>query len=126
VIRGVGIDIVDVGRVASLLARHGERFLRRVFTDGEVGYCTGKHDPSPHLAARFAAKEAAAKAFGIGIASGVRLKDIEVCTEGGPPRLRLHNRASVLAQDLGVTGIHLSLSHERAFAVAIVLLEGDG
>jgi holo-[acyl-carrier protein] synthase len=125
-IKGVGMDIVDVDRIASLAAKHGERFLERVFTEAERGYCQGKANPSPHLSARFAAKEAAAKALGTGIASGVRFIDIEVCTEGGPPLLVLHNHASTLARTMGVSRIHLSLSHDRACATAIVILEGEG
>lgn len=124
-ILGIGIDIVDVGRIRALAAKHGERFTRRIFTEAEAGCCRGKSDPSPHLSARFAAKEAAAKALGTGISSGVRFRDIEVLSDGGPPRLVLHGRAGERARELGVTRMHLSLSHERGNAAAFVVLEGD-
>jgi holo-[acyl-carrier protein] synthase len=125
-IKGIGIDIVDVGRMKTLAARHGERFLRRVFTEAEAAYCSVKSDPSPHFSARFAAKEAAGKALGTGISEGVRFRDMEVLIDGGPPRLLLHGRAGELARKMGVTRVHLSLSHERGMAAAVVVLEGDG
>lgn len=125
-ITGVGIDIVDTARIGALAEKHGERFLRRIYTEAEAAYCRGKSDPAPHLSARFAAKEAAAKALGTGIASGVRFRDIEVLADGGPPRLALHNRAGELARKMGVARAHLSLTHERGISAAMVILEGDG
>jgi holo-[acyl-carrier protein] synthase len=123
-IRGLGIDVVEVDRIRALAVKHGERFLGRVFTLAEAGYCSGKSDPAPHLSARFAAKEAAAKALGTGLARGVRFRDIEVVADGGPPRLVLHGKAGELARGLGVTRIHLSLTHEHGTAAAVVVLEG--
>ena len=75
---GLGIDATDIPRVAALVERYGDRFLRRVFTDGEIAYCTRRHDAVPHLAARFAAKEAAMKALGTGHSQGVFWRGIEV------------------------------------------------
>ncbi len=120
---GVGIDIVDVERIASLLERYGDRFLRRVFTESEVDYCRSKRNPSPHLSARFAAKEAASKALGTGFADGMRFIDIEVSRNHARPRILLHNRALALAEKLGVRRMHLSISHDRLYAAATVILE---
>ena len=79
---GIGMDATDLPRVADLLERYGERFLHRVFTDGEISYCTKRRDPVPHLAGRFAVKEAAMKALGTGQSRGVVWKDIEVVRGG--------------------------------------------
>src|SRR4029450_1109736 len=91
---GLGLDATDIPRVAEALKRYGDRFLRRVFTDEEIAYCTRRRDPVPHLAGRFAAKEAAMKALGTGHAHGVLWKDVEVVRHGGPPRLQLHGAAA--------------------------------
>ncbi|HQG32866.1 MAG TPA: holo-ACP synthase [Deltaproteobacteria bacterium] len=123
---GVGIDIVDVSRISSLRTRYGDRFLARIFTRGEAAYCESKHDPSRHLAARFAAKEAAMKALGTGFARGVKFTDIEVCKGQGQPRIVLHGKALELSEDLGVFRMHISISHDRLYATALVILEGDG
>jgi len=121
---GIGIDATDIPRVAAMVARHGDRFLRRVFTDGEIAYCTRHRDPSPHLAGRFAAKEAAMKALGTGHAEGVLWTDVEVVREDGPPRLVLHGAAAVRAAAMGVRRSFLTISHADALAVAQVLLTG--
>src|SRR6476660_6334701 len=92
-ILGLGIDATDIPRIASAFERYGERFLRRVFTEGEIAYCTRRRNPVPHLAGRFAAKEAAMKALGTGHSRGVLWKDIEVVRLSGPPQLRLHGGA---------------------------------
>ena len=86
-----------------MLDRYGDRFLRRVFTDGEIAYCTQRRNPVPHLAGRFAAKEAAMKALGTGHSRGVLWKDIEVVRGGGPPRLRFHGGAARRAEAMKVT-----------------------
>src|SRR4026209_2578575 len=100
---GLGIDVTDIPRIASAFERYGERFLRRVFTDGEIAYCTRRRDPVPHLAGRFAAKEAAMKALGTGHSRGVLWKDVEVVRHGGPPQLRLHGGAARRAEAMGMT-----------------------
>src|SRR5256886_6717175 len=86
---GLGFDATDIPRVREVFARHGERFLRRVFTDEEIAYCTRQRDPVPSLAGRFAAKEAAMNALGTGHSRGVLWKDIEVFRRRGPPQLPL-------------------------------------
>lgn len=121
---GVGIDVVQVDRIRSLHVRRGERFQRRVFTEGERTACLRRHDPAPCLAARFAAKEAAMKALGTGWGEGVGWCDVEVVSvTGKAPRLELHGSAARRAEDLGASRFHLSLSHDGGVAAAVVVLE---
>jgi holo-[acyl-carrier protein] synthase len=118
----IGIDATDIPRIASTLARYGDRFLQRVFTEAEIAYCSAKRDMSPHLAARFAAKEAGMKALGTGHSQGVLWRDIEVIRRGGPPQLRFHNAAARRLQTIGAERALLSLTHSDALAFAHVLL----
>jgi holo-[acyl-carrier protein] synthase len=124
-ILGIGLDATDIPRVAEVFERYGDRFLRRVFTDGEIAYCTRRRDPVPHLAGRFAAKEAAMKALGTGHSRGVLWKDIEVVRGGGPPRLHFHGGAQRRAEALRVRGSLLTITHSDSLALAQVLLLGD-
>lgn len=121
---GIGIDATDLPRVSDILERYGDRFLRRVFTDGEIAYCTKRRDPVPHLAGRFAVKEAAMKALGTGQSRGVTWKDIEVVRGGGPPRLRLHGGAARRAEEMGVQQSLVTITHSETLAFAQVLLLG--
>ena len=115
-----GVDLIEIARVAGVLARYGHRFLGRVYTPEEIDYCRGR---PANLAARFAAKEAAMKALGTGI-RGVSWQDIEVVrAESGAPSLRLHGRAKARAARLGVEQMALSLSHSREYAVAMVVAQ---
>jgi holo-[acyl-carrier protein] synthase len=122
---GLGIDATDIPRVAETYAKYGERFLRRVFTDGEIAYCTRRRDPVPHLAGRFAAKEAAMKALGTGHSRGVLWRDVEVVRLGGPPQLRLHGGAARRAERMGVERSLLTITHSQTIALAQVLLLGS-
>src|SRR4029077_7035785 len=122
---GLGFDATDIPRVREVFERYGERFLHRVFTDGEIAYCTRRRNPVPHLAGRFAAKEAAMKALGTGHSRGVLWKDIEVFRTFGPPQLRLHGGAAAQAQRMRVQSTLLSITHSDALAMAQVLLLGD-
>jgi holo-[acyl-carrier protein] synthase len=122
---GIGIDATDLHRVAEIVERYGERFLRRVFTDGEIAYCTKRRDPVPHLAGRFAVKEAAMKALGTGQSRGVMWKDIEVVRAGGPPRLKLHGGAARRAGEMGVQQALVTITHSETLAFAQVLLLAD-
>ena len=116
---GTGIDIVDVERIERLLERQGKKFLERVFTRAEAKYSMARGKPAIHLAARFAAKEAVAKALGTGFARGVRMRDIEViAADKGPPGIKLHGGASKRLEALGAKSILISLSHTREYAVA--------
>ncbi|HUH64334.1 MAG TPA: holo-ACP synthase [Terracidiphilus sp.] len=123
---GSGIDIIEVSRIEKVVERYGARFLDRVYTAAEQAYCLGKRNGAESLAARFAAKEAAAKALGTGISQGVSWSEIEVIRDPrGKPGLRLHGRAGEFAARLGVANVALSLTHTGQLAVASVVLE-DG
>jgi holo-[acyl-carrier protein] synthase len=124
VIVGLGIDIVEVARLAAALGRHGDRFVDRVFTDREKAACGARGDRILALAARFAAKEACLKALGTGWAEGLGFRDVEVVREGNhPPRLVLHGEAARRAGALGVMRSHVSLTHQPGTAAAVVILE---
>ena len=123
---GSGIDITEVRRIQKVVERYGQRFLDRVYTAAEQAYCLGRRNGAESLAARFAAKEAAAKALGTGISHGVTWSEIEVVRDPrGKPGLRFHGRAGDLATRLGVTNAALSLTHTSEHAMASVVLE-DG
>jgi len=119
---GLGFDATDIPRIAETLKRYGDRFLQRVFTEGEIAYCTRRRDPAPHLAGRFAAKEACMKALGTGYSCGVIWKDIEVVRHEGPPQLRLHGGAARRAEQMQVTKALLTITHAEALAMAQVML----
>lgn len=123
-ILGIGIDITDIERIEGLLQRHRERFLNRVFTPHEIDACAMRHHAPTFLSGRFAAKEAAFKALGTGRFSGVSFREISVETAHGAPNLILTGKAHELARDLGVTKTHVSISHDRGCAVAVVIVEG--
>ena len=122
---GIGVDVVQVQRIAGSLERFGERMERRLFTAAELAYCRTFQDPLPHLAARFAAKEAASKALGTGMSQGVTWKDFEVIQPGGrQPRLDFHGKGREVFGSLGCSAAHLSLTHDGGLAIAAVVLEG--
>ena len=121
---GLGIDVVEVSRLADALRRHGDRFVERVFTDRERAACEPRADRVLALAARFAAKEACLKALGTGWAEGLGFRDVEVVRQGNqPPRLVLHGEAARRAEALGVIRSHVSLTHQPGVAAAVVVLE---
>ncbi len=118
----VGIDTIEIPRVRRVLERHGERFLKRVFTPEEVAFCRGR---VPELAARFAAKEAVMKALGTGV-RGVGWREIEVLPDRrGKPLVYLYGGAKKRADEMGLYGIDVSLSHERQYAIAAVVASRD-
>jgi len=122
---GTGIDIGEVPRIREAIERHGQRFLNRIFTEGEIQYCESKANRVERYAARFAAKEAGMKALGTGWNHGVRWRDIEVARKpGGRPTLLLHGKAAEFAGQLGATNIALSITHTAEQAMAQVILEG--
>jgi holo-[acyl-carrier protein] synthase len=123
-ILGLGVDIAEVGRVKAAIERHGEVFLRRVFTSQEREYCERFKNKFERYAGRFAAKEAAMKALGTGWARGVRWVDVEVVREkGGRPTMALSGEAGKVAERLGVKRIALSITHTEAQALAQVIFE---
>ena len=125
---GLGVDIVEIKRIAAILAR-SPSFARRAFTADEQAYCNARSDPAPHYAARFAAKEAVCKALGTGILSqGVRMTDVEVVRDArGKPVVALHGAALQAARAQGVVDIPLSLTYTHAVAVAnaVAITERD-
>lgn len=121
---GLGVDLARASRFARLLAEQKESVLARLFTAQERAYALGMKDPAPHLAARFAAKEAFLKALGLGLRCGMSWQEIEVVRdELGAPSLRLCGQAERLAAERRATTIHLSYSHEGDYAMATVILE---
>ena len=118
----VGIDIEDVDRVKDLIKRYGDRFTRRIFTNGEIDYCQRRRFPAQHFTGRFSAKEAAMKALGTGRGNGVLWKDIEVIRSGGPPKLEFTGGAKNRAGELGVSNAVLSITHTKTIAMAHVSL----
>ena len=115
-----GVDIIEIKRVEKVALSYGDRFLKRIYTDGEIKYCRGR---APQLASRFAAKEAVMKALGTGI-RGVGRRDVEVTRKRGmAPDIKLHGRAQKRASQIGLTGLAISLSHSKEFAVASVIGE---
>lgn len=122
---GIGVDFVECSRIEHSLERFGDRFLHRVFTEGEIAYSTSMKYPARHLAARFAAKEAVSKAFGTGIGKVMGWKDIDVQKKpSGEPFLVLSGGAKRLADERGVARALISLSHTDHHAIAMVVLEG--
>lgn len=124
-IRGIGVDIVKVDRIEQAVERWGYRFLKRIFTAAEIERCQKRARPAQCLALRFAAKEAFAKALGLGMRKGLRWRDIEVVHDHlGKPDLLLHNQAQRLLEAMEASRTWLSLSDERESALAVVVLEG--
>jgi holo-[acyl-carrier protein] synthase len=121
---GTGIDISEVPRIAESIAKFGDRFLHRIFTEEERRYCDSKANRIERYAARFAAKEAAMKALGTGWSHGVRWRDIEVFRQpASRPTIRFHGRAAEVATRLGAQNVSLSLTHTTEHAIASVILE---
>jgi holo-[acyl-carrier protein] synthase len=121
---GLGTDLIEIERIERSVARFGERFLERVFTPGEIAYCHAKKSSAESFAARFAAKEAGAKALGTGISRGVSWKEFEVKRKPGQrPELHLSGRAAEIARELGVNRMSLSLTHSREMSMAVVVAE---
>lgn len=122
---GLGTDLIEIERVQASIDRFGERFLERLFTPGEIAFCLRKkRHAAESFAARFAAKEAGAKALGTGISRGVGWKEIEVRREAGErPTLHLSGRANERAAAMGVRRLQLSLTHSKGLALAVVVAE---
>jgi holo-[acyl-carrier protein] synthase len=121
---GIGTDLIEIERIERSLHRFGESFLHRVYTAGEIAYCQRKKNAAESFAARFAAKEAGAKALGTGISRGVSWTEFEVQRlPGQRPELHLSGRAAQIAQKLGIRRLSLSLSHSRTVSIAVVVAE---
>jgi holo-[acyl-carrier protein] synthase len=121
---GIGIDLVENGRIEKIIGKWSQKFLQRVFSDREVEYCRKHIQASVHYGARFAAKESFLKALGIGLGMGVKLKEIEVVhDEKGKPDLVLWGGAKAQMEKKKITKIHLSLTHTKKYATAFIVLE---
>lgn len=120
-VKGIGVDIIEIERIRRDVERADGRFAAKVFTDAESAYCIGKPHPAQHFAARFAAKEAVSKALATGWTGAFRWKDVEILNEAsGLPRVQLHGS---LAELLSGARIHLSLSHSDSHVVAMAVIE---
>src|SRR5213080_4413529 len=123
-ILGIGIDIIEVGRIQASYERFGERFLNRILHPDEISYCLSHKAPAPFQAARFAAKEAISKAFGTGIGAQLGWQDMEVRRkESGEPFVILHEAGQRLLHARGARAVLISLSHTQAHAAAVAILE---
>jgi len=122
---GLGFDATDIPRVRDVFERYKDRFLQRVYTDGEIAYCMRQRDPVPSLAGRFAVKEAAMKALGTGHSRGVLWRDIEVVRHGGPPQLRLSGGALRRFEAMRATRSLVTITHAETLAMAQVLIVDD-
>jgi holo-[acyl-carrier protein] synthase len=125
-VKGIGVDLVRIPRLRQVVERWQDRFLRRVFTEAELAYCRERRDPIPHLAARFAAKEAALKALGTGLRMGISWRELEVrrgCGEA--PRMILSGRCRAIGEAKGGRQVLLSITHDGEYAIAQVMLVGD-
>jgi len=123
-ITGIGIDVVQNDRIKDSIDRFGDRFLNRIYTEGETAYCRNSAAPAIHYAARWAAKEAAFKALGTGWSAGVKWKDVEVeRLASGKPELHLHGEALALATAQGVKRFFVSLTHDQLISCAVVVFE---
>ncbi|MDI6790110.1 MAG: holo-ACP synthase [Thermodesulfobacteriota bacterium] len=126
-IYGVGTDIVKIARIREALTKFGTRFQERIFTPVENAYCLKKKESHLHYALRFAAKEAFAKAIGLGMRAGITWRNIEISNEAsGKPTLNLYGPSAELCAKLGIKRKFVSLSHERDYGIAVVILEADG
>ena len=123
-ITGIGIDVIQNERIRDSIQRFGDRFLKRIYTEGEIEYCRKCAQPELHYAARFAAKEAAFKALGTGWAGGIKWKDVEVVRmPTGKPELHLHGEASSYAASAGANRFYVSLTHDQLVSCAVVIME---
>jgi holo-[acyl-carrier protein] synthase len=121
---GIGLDATEIPRIAQTIERYGDRFLRRIFTEGEIAYCQSRRRAAQHFAARFAVKEAAMKALGTGHSRGVLWRDVEVVRHGGPPQLQLHGAAGRRFESMGGRSSVVTITHTDDLAMAQVILMG--
>ncbi len=123
-ILGTGVDLAEVDRIRESIERFGDRFVSRIYTEREIAYVEKKANRFERYAARFAAKEAGMKALGTGWRRGVRWQDIEVTNlPSGRPTLSLHGEVGMIARELGVNRISLSITHTSRDALAYVIFE---
>ncbi|MCC7416485.1 MAG: holo-ACP synthase [Acidobacteria bacterium] len=119
---GLGLDATEIDRIAETIERYGDRFVERIFTEGERAYCRRRRVPAIHFAGRFAAKEAAMKALGTGHSRGVLWRDVEVVRRGGPPALVFHGGAARHFAGMDAQTSLLTITHTDDLALAQVLI----
>ncbi|MCZ6512380.1 MAG: holo-ACP synthase [Nitrospinae bacterium] len=125
-IHGTGLDIIKISRIKHSMQKYSGKFEERVFTSKEIDYCRSKADPSKHFAARFAAKEAVLKSLGTGMAQGITWKDMEILNrESGQPVLKLTGRGRHIFDALNLKDIHISITHDKSYALAQAIAEMD-
>jgi holo-[acyl-carrier protein] synthase len=123
---GIGTDIIECLRIAQMIERHGELFIRRVYTEHEIAYCSTKKASTQHYAGRWAAKEAVLKVLGTGWKRGISWRDVEVRNKpSGAPTITLYAGASDVAEQLKIEKMHISISHCRSHATAYSVAEGS-
>ena len=123
-IQGIGVDLIEIKRIQSSIDEFGEIFLRKIFTDAEIGYCRSRKNPAQHFAARFAAKEAVSKALSTGWSGEFEWKNVEVTNElSGKPNVTLHGSTAAALKN---SKVHLSLSHSETAVVALAVIEVNG
>lgn len=123
-IYGTGVDLIEINRIKKSLEKYSHRFEDKVFTDTEIDYCKSQADPGKHFAARFAVKEAVSKSLGTGISGEVGFKDIEVVNQvSGKPIIKMNGRGKKLFEKLNLKSIHISISHDRHYAIAHAIAE---
>jgi holo-[acyl-carrier protein] synthase len=116
---GIGIDVVEVARIAQAIERQGERFLEKLFTPAERAYCESQKNSALHFAARFAAKEAVSKALGTGIGGSAGWLELEITRQpSGAPTIQLHGNAAAFARQNSIIDLQISLTHARDYAAA--------
>ena len=121
---GTGLDIIEISRIKKSLEKYSPRFENKLFTDKEIDYCQSQADPGKHFAARFAVKEAVSKSLGTGITREVGFKDIEVVNQvSGKPIVKMTGRGKRLFEKLNLKSIHISISHDRNYAIAQAIAE---
>jgi len=125
-IKGIGIDIIEIERIRGVIEKHGDHFYERIFTPKEIAYCKAKKKNALlHFAGRFAAKEAAVKALGTGFSGGIAWTDIEILNEcSGRPVMTFSGKAAAAYAATGGTTTHVSISHSKGYAASQVVIEG--
>ena len=121
---GTGIDIIEVNRIKNSIQKYSDRFKKKIFTQKEIDYCDSQAEPAKHFAARFSVKEAVLKCFGTGMSGGILWKDIEVDKlESGQPILNLYGKGKKIFDQLNLKHIHISITHDKSYAVAHAIAE---
>jgi holo-[acyl-carrier protein] synthase len=125
-ILGIGTDIIEVGRIGDIAQRHGDRFVRRIFTETEIAYCSARKNAAMHYAGRFAAKEAAFKAMGRGWGGEISWKDVEIINlPSGAPQIFFYGKALETVALLNMSRAFVTISHIEEYATAVVIIERD-